>query len=104
MNTKRDLIKTIHCDRSNLEHIAKHQRINGTLLIEIERIMQEYANQQLKVCEVNKRVLELEKELLVTEQILADRQRVLDAIPECDAHGGNCVPNALEWIERMKSS
>lgn len=43
----------------------------------------------------------LRKELDVTDELLADRQRVLDAIPECPAHGP-CVPHALEWIERAK--
>ena len=50
---------------------------------------------------------ELEKvkhELKITEQILSERQRVLDAIPECPIHGGNCVPYALEWIEKQKGN
>ena len=42
----RDLIKTIVVNRANLEHIAKTGNINGTLLIEIERVCEEYHNQQ----------------------------------------------------------
>lgn len=39
----------------------------------------------------------LSADLRVTEQLLAERQRVLDAIPLCAQHG-SCVPHALEWI------
>lgn len=41
----------------------------------------------------------LAKELKVTEELLNERQRVLDAVPECPVHGGNCVPHAIEWIK-----
>lgn len=41
-------------------------------------------------------------ELAITEKLLADRQRVLDAIPACPMHGA-CVPHALEWIEKAKA-
>lgn len=43
----------------------------------------------------------LKKDLQVTEQLLEQRQKLLDAIPECEAHG-KCVPHALEWIEKAK--
>ncbi len=46
---------------------------------------------------------EVRHELELTEKILEQRQRVLDAIPECDVHG-ECVPHALEWIEKAKES
>jgi len=45
-----------------------------------------------------RRCADLEEELKVTDRLLTERQKVLDAIPECKAHGKNCVPNALEWI------
>ena len=48
------------------------------------------------------RIAELEKELDVTESLLNERQRILDAIPECEAHG-KCVPHALDWVEMKKS-
>lgn len=46
MKTRRDLIKTIIIDKSNFEHIAKTGNINGTLLIEIERVMEEYSSKK----------------------------------------------------------
>ena len=43
----------------------------------------------------------LRKELDVTNILLDRRNQVLDAIPECPAHGSQCVPHALEWIEEQ---
>lgn len=43
----------------------------------------------------------LREDLSVTERLLTERQRVLDAIPSCEQHGP-CVPHALEWVEAMK--
>lgn len=45
-------------------------------------------------------VAAMREELTVTDKLLADRQRVIDAIPECPDHGTNCVPHALEWVRR----
>lgn len=47
-------------------------------------------------------LLALRQELDVTDKLLEQRQRVLDAIPECPVHGP-CVPHALEWIEQAKA-
>lgn len=44
MKTKRELIKSIKICKANLDHISETGRINGTLLIEIERVMEEYKN------------------------------------------------------------
>lgn len=44
-------------------------------------------------------VTRLKDELKVTDQLLTDRQRVLDAVPPCPAHGP-CVPHAVEWIQQ----
>lgn len=43
----------------------------------------------------------LSEDLAVTNKILEEVQRVLDAIPECEIHG-KCVPHAIEWIEKAK--
>lgn len=34
-----------------------------------------------------------------SEKLLQERNRVLEAIPECSVHGRQCVPHALEWVE-----
>ncbi len=50
------------------------------------------------------RVGALEAELTVTDKLLAERNKVMEAIPECPEHGSQCVPYALEWIERAKEA
>jgi hypothetical protein len=43
----------------------------------------------------------LREELRVTDQLLSERQKLLDAIPPCPEHGG-CLPHALDWIARAR--
>ena len=45
-----------------------------------------------------------EQELAVTDYLLNERQRVLDAVPECPTHGRGCVPHALDWIVSTKNA
>lgn len=52
--------------------------------------------------DIEEYVSDLRKELEVTDNLLEERQRVLDTIPECKSHG-SCVPHAIEWIEDMKT-
>lgn len=54
--------------------------------------------------EVDAMMEDVRKELKVTEELLNDRQRVVDAIPECPTHGANCVPHALAWVDKMKDT
>ena len=42
---------------------------------------------------------DLKRYIRVTEELLVERNRVLDAVPECPVHGPQCVPHALEWIK-----
>ena len=44
--TIREHISSIHTISSNLEYIAKTGNINGSLLLSIEKIMQDYAHSQ----------------------------------------------------------
>jgi hypothetical protein len=48
------------------------------------------------------RIEELDKEVKVGEALLQERTRVLHAIPACAVHGPDCVPHALDWIDRVK--
>jgi hypothetical protein len=52
---------------------------------------------------LNNTIEALREELRMTDALLAERQRVLEAIPPCPQHG-SCVPHALEWIERAKKA
>lgn len=45
---------------------------------------------------------EAAEELDITNKLLAERERVLNAIPECPTHGSMCVPHALDWVEASK--
>ena len=46
---------------------------------------------------------DLNKELEITEKLLEEQYRIMDAIPPCPVHGNRCVPHAVEWIERVKT-
>jgi hypothetical protein len=56
----------------------------------------------MKKAELMKRVKELEEELNVTDKLLDERNRVMEAIPECESHGHQCVPHAIQWVEEAK--
>ncbi len=40
----------------------------------------------------------LESQIYILEKLLNERNRVIDAIPECPVHGPQCIPHALEWL------
>lgn len=44
------------------------------------------------------------KELKLTNQRVASLEHLLDAIPECPAHGKGCIPYAMEWIDKAKAA
>ena len=45
---KDKLIQSILVDKSNFKHIASSGKINGTLLVEIKRVMETYLNENLR--------------------------------------------------------
>jgi len=49
MKSKREFIKEIIPNRANFQYCAEKGVVNGSLLADIERIMQKYANQQLAI-------------------------------------------------------
>jgi len=49
-----------------------------------------------------KRIADLTEELRLTNLLLSERERVLEAIPECEAHG-QCVPHAVEWVNNSRA-
>lgn len=48
---------------------------------------------------LSKKILALQKELDTTDELLQARDEVIALIPECEAHGNNCLPNARRWIQ-----
>ncbi|KKK77394.1 hypothetical protein LCGC14_2854040, partial [marine sediment metagenome] len=39
------------------------------------------------------------EELDVTNKLLEERNRLLNAIPECPEHGAQCVPHGIEYLD-----
>lgn len=68
----------------------------------IEGVIGKPAPLGVNTASLQRRVAELEEELSVSDKLLRHREQLLQAIPECPAHGYGCVPHALEWIEEMK--
>ena len=91
MKTKRDLIKTISIVRGNLSHIESAGNINGTLLIEIERVMEEYAQQQ-----VNRLVSNSLPDFM---DVIEARIKFFNA--NYHAYEGSELQNALNTIRRL---
>ena len=54
------------------------------------------------VSEFIAQIRELQEELDVTDKLLKERDKVMEAIPPCPWHGHQCVPHALLWIEKQK--
>lgn len=48
------------------------------------------------------RIKELEKEIEVSDALLKERDRLLEAIPKCNIHRDKCISHAIEWINRKK--
>ncbi len=59
---------------------------------------------QSALTECENRIADLEEELRVTDSLLNERMRVMREIPECPAHGDNCVPHAIDWVKKQKAS
>lgn len=45
----------------------------------------------------------LKEELKVAYELPEERDRVMEAIPECPQHGSQCVSHALGWIRQAKA-
>jgi hypothetical protein len=79
------------------EQLLNHRGLIGAVIDEVAlMIVKNLAMHDVNNC------VDLKHELEVTDKLLNERQRVLDAIPECPSHG-KCVPYAIEWIDEMKA-
>ena len=43
------------------------------------------------------------EELDVTNKLLEERNRLLNAIPECPEHGAQCVPHGIEYLAKLEA-
>ena len=89
---KRELIKTIAVIPSNLEHIAKTGIINGTLLVEIERVMEAYAAQQSKMA----------PESIAEGKVLMYGNIIVDSIMLPDGIYGTKLPRLYPFDETIE--
>jgi hypothetical protein len=64
----------------------------------------EAAAQLLLEAYVAQQLAEVREELVLTDKLLAERNRLLQAIPACPAHGSECVPHAIEWVQAAKEA
>jgi len=52
---------------------------------------------------LKKQLTEKEEEIKIDNNLLSDKNRLLHSIPECPVHGTECIPHAIEWINRVKT-
>ena len=52
-----------------------------------------------RMVEKDAEIATIREELRVTDQLLTERDRLLKSVPECKAHGDQCVPHAIEWVQ-----
>ena len=71
-----DLIKTIHTDAANLQHIARTGKINGTLHSEICRVMIEWHDEQGRRELANYTLNELTENLHLTRALIIEFQKL----------------------------
>ena len=90
MKTKKELIESIIVNSANFEYCAKKGKINGSLLADIERIMQTYHEQQLIITGVSQ-----QRELLIA---FFDSVDDADIEKQKDARGWEVVDNYLKAI------
>jgi hypothetical protein len=48
------------------------------------------------------RIFALEEELKITDKLLEERTRLLHTVPACEAHGDECMPHAIQWVQMMR--
>ncbi|HSV84549.1 MAG TPA: hypothetical protein VLK85_35550 [Ramlibacter sp.] len=56
------------------------------------------------VLELVDRRCQVEQEVAVADKLLDERNRLLREIPACAAHGDQCIPHAIEWVQGMKAA
>lgn len=45
---------------------------------------------------------ELRDGLKIANSLLDERNKLLEAIPPCGAHGSQCVPHAIDWVNEKR--
>jgi hypothetical protein len=81
MKTVDEFIRGVHVNEANLKSIAEHGRINGTLLVELRRILHEYNAQQTVDLKLRlKQAIETKQKTLLSPERYQGMQLVKDII------------------------
>ena len=59
--------------------------------------------QHAEIFDLKKQLNTTQEALEITTKLLEERTRLLKAIPPCEVHGTECVPHAIEWVEKVKT-
>jgi len=52
--------------------------------------------------EVQLRLNEIADSIAIMERRIENKERILDALPDCPTHGRGCLTHSIEWIEKVK--
>lgn len=61
-----------------------------------------YLDHAAEVARLEARVAELTAEVTLDDARIAGLEAVVRAVPACPAHGDQCLPHAVAWIEERK--
>ena len=98
---KRELISTIIVEKSNFEYISKTGIINGTLLIEIERVMEQYHESRMKeIPEITDEEIKEELDNTHTITLSDDGEYISQLTYWYSDEGKSAVRNFLRWYRK----
>lgn len=103
---KRKLIESMVILPENLEYIGKYGKINGMLLVEIERIMEEYAAIKVREAQAECTIPVVSGSLPLTNQklwdmakLITDRQRKAKEEPTDKVDWDMLEEMWFDWLE-----
>lgn len=96
----RDYITKIHVVESNFKYIATTGRINGTLLLEIEKCMELYAKQFQEIVQTDVLITEI----MVLREKNADLVEMLKYLKDCRETWSNLFQSDKDRIESLINS
>ncbi len=100
--------KIIIALRGDHKHIAWRNREEAANWIEthariIEEQDKDLADAKAECERLRGELASAREEIAIDNQLITERDRLVNAIPECPEHGA-CIPHAIEWVEKTISS
>ena len=88
--------------RAELEQANKHLKIGEVIRAGWHKKYTQQYNQieklKAELDQARRELADARMEIKADDLIIAERERLLSAIPECPQHGSSCVPHAIEWV------